>query len=220
LRAGLPRVLIYGAGSAGRQLAAAINTSAEVDLVGLLDDDDSLHGQVLNGLKIYDPTDVVGLVTKLQVNQVYLAIPSASRARRNEILESVRRAHVQVRTLPGLMDLAHGNVYVSDLKELDIEDLLGRDPVPPNLLMLGKNITGKVVMVTGAGGSIGSELCRQILKSAPSHLLLVELTEFALYSIHHELMQAMDAEGDASFQKSHWCPCSPMCETRCAWLRF
>jgi len=206
LRAGLPRVLIYGAGSAGRQLAAAIKTSAEVDLVGLMDDDDRLHGQVLNGLQIYDPADVVGLVNQLHVNQVYLAIPSASRARRNEILESVRLAQVQVRTLPGLMDLAHGNVHVSDLKELDIEDLLGRDPVPPNPLMLGKNITGKVVMVTGAGGSIGSELCRQILKSAPSRLLLVELTEFALYAIHHELMQAMAAEDGTSFSKTALVP--------------
>jgi FlaA1/EpsC-like NDP-sugar epimerase len=118
---------------------------------------------------------------------VFLAIPSAPRARRNEILDLVRAAHVQVRTLPGVMDLAQGRVQVSDLKELDIEDLLGRDPVPPNPLMLAKNITGKVVMVTGAGGSIGSELCRQIVQLSPSALLLVELTEFALYAIEHEL---------------------------------
>ncbi len=183
----LPRVLIYGAGSAGRQLAAALKTSPELVVVGLLDDDDRLHGQVLNGLKIYNPATMVALVAKLRVTQVFLAIPSASRARRNEILELVRSAHVQVRTLPGLMDLAQGKVQVSDLKELDIEDLLGRDPVPPNPLMLAKNISGKVVMVTGAGGSIGSELCRQILRAGPSTLLLVELTEFALYSIHQEL---------------------------------
>jgi FlaA1/EpsC-like NDP-sugar epimerase len=118
---------------------------------------------------------------------VFLAIPSVSRARRNEILELVRAAHVQVRTLPGVLELAQGKVQVSDLKELDIEDLLGRDPVPPNSLMLAKNITGKVVMVTGAGGSIGSELCRQIVKARPAVLLLVELTEFALYVIEHEL---------------------------------
>ena len=192
---GMPRALIYGAGAAGRQLAAAVKASAEVALVGLLDDDERLHGQVLNGLKIYDPADVTALVAKLHVDQVYLAIPSASRARRNEILESVRLAQVQVRTLPGLMDLAHGNVHVSDLKELEIEDLLGRDPVPPNPLMLGKNIANKVVMVTGAGGSIGSELCRQILKCRPSRLLLVELTEFALYSIHQELSQAIEVQG-------------------------
>ena len=183
----LPRVLIYGAGSAGRQLAAALKTSPELVVVGVLDDDDRLHGQVLNGLKIYDPAAIGALVAKLRVTQVFLAIPSASRARRNEILELVRAAHVQVRTLPGVLELAQGKVQVSDLKELDIEDLLGRDPVPPNTLMLSKNITGNVVMVTGAGGSIGSELCRQIVKARPAVLLLVELTEFALYAVEHEL---------------------------------
>lgn len=187
----LPRVLIYGAGSAGRQLAAALKTSPELVVVGLLDDDDRLHGQVLNGLKIYDPADIVALVAKLSVTQVFLAIPSASRARRNQILELVRAAHVQVRTLPGVMDLVQGRVQVSDLKELDIEDLLGRDPVPPSLPMLTKNIMGKVVMVTGAGGSIGSELCRQIVKLSPSALLLVELSEFALYTIEQELQGQM-----------------------------
>jgi FlaA1/EpsC-like NDP-sugar epimerase len=188
-----PRVLIYGAGSAGRQLAAALKTSPELVVVGLLDDDDRLHGQVLNGLKIHDPAAIVRVVNKLRVTQVFLAIPSVSRARRNEILELVRAAHVQVRTLPGVLALAQGKVQVSDLKELDIEDLLGRDPVPPNPLMLAKNITGKVVMVTGAGGSIGAELCRQIVKAMPKQLLLVELTEFALYQVEHEL-QALMAE--------------------------
>jgi FlaA1/EpsC-like NDP-sugar epimerase len=195
----LPRVLIYGAGSAGRQLAAALKTSPELVVVGLLDDDDRLHGQVLNGLKIYDPATVVALVVKLRVTQVFLAIPSASRARRNEILELVRAARVQVRTLPGVLELAQGKVQVSDLKELDIEDLLGRDPVPPNPLMLAKNIAGKVVMVTGAGGSIGSELCRQIVKAGPAVLLLVELTEFALYAIEQELQSLVldEQHGDA-----------------------
>ena len=183
----LPRVLIYGAGSAGRQLAAALKTSPELVVVGLLDDDDHLHGQVLNGLKIYDPEAIVVLVAKLRVTQVFLAIPSSTRDRRNEILELMRAAHVDVRTLPGVLELAQGRVQVSDLKELDIEDLLGRDPVPPNQLMLGKKIKGKIVMVTGAGGSIGSELCRQIMKARPAVLLLVELNEFALYNIEHEL---------------------------------
>jgi FlaA1/EpsC-like NDP-sugar epimerase len=187
----LPQVLIYGAGSAGRQLAAALKTSPELVVVGLLDDDDRLHGQVLNGLKIYDPATLLDLVAKLRVTQVFLALPSASRARRNEILELVRSARVQVRTLPGVLELAQGKVQVSDLKELDIEDLLGRDPVPPNPLMMAKNITGKVVMVTGAGGSIGSELCRQIVKAGPAALLLVELTEFALYAIENELQSLL-----------------------------
>jgi FlaA1/EpsC-like NDP-sugar epimerase len=149
-RSGLPQVLIYGAGSAGRQLAAALKTSPELVVVGLLDDDDRLHGQVLNGLKIYDPATMVALVAKLRVTQVFLALPSASRARRNEILELVRSAHVQVRTLPGVLELAQGKVQVSDLKELDIEDLLGRDPVPPNPLMLAKNIAGKVLAEASA----------------------------------------------------------------------
>jgi FlaA1/EpsC-like NDP-sugar epimerase len=194
-RSGLPQVLIYGAGSAGRQLAAALKTSPEIVVVGFLDNDESLHGQVLNGLKIYNPSTMTHLVAKLRVTQVFLAMPSVSRARRNEILELVRAAHVQVRTLPGMMDLVQGRVQVSDLKELDIEDLLGRDPVPPNRALLAKNITGKVVMVTGAGGSIGSELCRQILQQSPSALLLIELTEFALYAIERELQEQMAAAG-------------------------
>jgi FlaA1/EpsC-like NDP-sugar epimerase len=181
------RLLIYGAGSAGRQLASALANSTELRPMGYLDDDDRLHGQTLNGLKIYNPSRLEELVIKLDVHDVLLAMPSASRARRNEVLELTSKAHVQVRTLPGLSDLAQGNVQVSDLKELDIEDLLGRDPVVPNPLLLGKNITGKVVLVTGAGGSIGSELCRQIAKLKPEALLLVDSSEFALYAIHQEL---------------------------------
>jgi len=191
-RATESRVLIYGAGSAGRQLAAALKASAEVVLVGLMDDDSRLHGNVMNGLMVYSPADMLDVISKLQVNQIYLAIPSVSRARRNEILEIVRGAQVVVRTLPNVTDLAHGKVSVSDLKELDIEDLLGRDPVPPDSEMLSKNITSKVVMVTGAGGSIGSELCRQIVKEKPATLLLIEASEFALYAIHHELSQSTD----------------------------
>lgn len=194
-RSGLPQVLIYGAGSAGRQLAAALKTSPEIVVVGFLDDDESLHGQFLNGLKINNPSTMTHLVAKLRVTQVFLAMPSVSRARRNEILEAVRATHVQVRTLPGMMDLVQGRVQVSDLKELDIEDLLGRDPVPPNRALLAKNITDKVVMVTGAGGSIGSELCRQILQQSPSALLLIELSEFALYAIEQELEEQMAAAG-------------------------
>lgn len=181
------RLLIYGAGSAGRQLASALANSTELRPVGYLDDDDRLHGQTLNGLKIFNPSRLDELVKKLNVHDVLLAIPSASRARRNEVLELTRKAHVQVRTLPGVVELAQGNVQVSDLKELDIEDLLGREPVVPNPLLLRKNITGKVVLVTGAGGSIGSELCRQIMKANPLVLLMVESSEFALYAIHQEL---------------------------------
>jgi FlaA1/EpsC-like NDP-sugar epimerase len=190
-QANAPRVLIYGAGSAGRQLAAGLKSSSEVYLIGFLDDDQRLHGQTLNGAKIFNPLNLVKVVMTNNVTQIYLAIPSATRAKRNEILESVRALKVQVRTLPSLMDLAEGRVQVSDLKELDIEDLLGRDPVPPNAKLLTKNIKNKTVIVTGAGGSIGSELCRQIIKQSPKTLLLLEMTEFALYEIHHELEAAL-----------------------------
>lgn len=190
-RNALPKVLIYGAGAAGHQLAAAMAGSLEMRAVGFLDDDISLHGQEIKGLRIYNPSQLPELVVRLAVRDVLLAIPSVSRQRRNEILTLTRQAHVGVRTLPGLMDLAQGHVHASDLRELDIEDLLGRDAVPPHAALFGKNIQGKVVLVTGAGGSIGSELCRQIIKSAPAKLLLLELSEFALYTVHQDLLQLL-----------------------------
>jgi FlaA1/EpsC-like NDP-sugar epimerase len=190
-----PKSLIYGAGAAGRQLAAAMASSQEVQVVGFLDDDDRLHGHVLNGLVIYSPADLPELVVSLHVSNVLLALPSAVRKRRNEILLQMRQAHVAVRTLPSITELVQGKVSTADLRELDIDDLLGREPVTPNHILLGKNIVGKVVLVTGAGGSIGSELCRQILKIGPAELLLVEQSEFALYQIHQELeMQWEDSQ--------------------------
>ena len=188
----LPRVLIYGAGNAGRQLAAAMANSHEMRVVGFLDDDDRLHGHVLNGLSIYGPADLPGLVTSLQVSTVLLAIPSVSRHRRNEMIAQMLSAHVQVRTLPAVSELAQGMVSTSDLRELDIDDLLGREPVVPNHILLGRNITEKVVLVTGAGGSIGSELCRQILSVNPKTLVLIEQSEFALYEIQQELQEKID----------------------------
>lgn len=186
-RAARPKVLIYGAGSTGRQLAAAMANSHEMQVAGFLDDDDRLHGHVLNGQPIYNPADLDNLVATLNINNVLLAMPSLSRKRRNEILSQIRLSRVAVRTLPSVTDLAQGKVSVSDLRELDIDDLLGREPVAPNHILLSKNIVGKVVLVTGAGGSIGSELCRQILTLSPAKLLLIEQSEFALYSIHQEL---------------------------------
>lgn len=182
-----PKVLIYGAGNSGRQLAAALIHSHDMQVVGFLDDDDRLHGHVLNGQHIYSPADLDGLATTLNISDVLLAMPCLSRKRRNEILTQIRSAHVAVRTLPSFTDLAQGKVNVSDLRELDIDDLLGREPVAPNHILLAKNVEGKVVLVTGAGGSIGSELCRQILAVAPAKLLLIEQSEFALYGIHQEL---------------------------------
>lgn len=186
-QASRPKVLIYGAGATGRQLVSAIANSHEMQVVGFLDDDDRLHGHVLNGQPIYNPADLAHIVATLTISDVLLAMPGISRKRRNEILSQIRTARVSVQTLPSVIDLAQGKVSVSDLRELDIDDLLGREPVMPNHILLAMNIRGKVVMVTGAGGSIGSELCRQILAVGPAKLLLIEQSEFALYAIHQEL---------------------------------
>lgn len=182
-----PKVLIYGAGQTGRQLATAMSKSHEMQVVGLLDDDDRLHGQVLNGLPIYCPQDLFQLANTLKISDVLLAMPSIGRQRRNQILSQMQAAHVAVRTLPSVTHLAQGRVGINDLRELDIDDLLGREPVAPNHILLAKNILDKVVLVTGAGGSIGSELCRQIMTIKPAKLLLVEQSEFALYGLQQEL---------------------------------
>ena len=186
-----PKVLIYGAGATGRQLVAAMANSHEMQVVGFLDDDDRLHGHVLNGQPIYNPGDLDNLATTLNISDVLLAMPSLNRKRRNEILSQIRSARVAVRTLPSVTDLAQGKVSISDLRELDIDDLLGREAVVPNHILLAMNVRSKVVMVTGAGGSIGSELCRQILTIGPAKILLIEQNEFALYGIHQELEEKL-----------------------------
>ena len=183
----VPKVLIYGAGTAGRQLAAALRNSHQMRVVGFLDDAKDLQGQILNGVPIYPPGDLSRLAELLLVNDVLLALPSANRQRRNEILEFIAKSKLAVRTLPSVTDLAKGKVTASDILELDVEDLLGRDLVAPNSDLLKKNIAGKVVLVSGAGGSIGSELCRQIISQNPDTLILLEQNEFALYSIEQEL---------------------------------
>ena len=183
----VPRVLIYGAGSTGRQLAAALRNSHQMRVVGFLDDDAKLSGQSLNGLEIYRPSELSNLVSSRAVSDVLLALPSINRQRRNAILKSIAKSKVLVRTLPSVADLASGKVTASDLRELDIEDLLGREPVSPDPQLLKQNIAQQVVMVTGAGGSIGSELCRQILAQRPGKLVLVDQSEFALYSIEQKL---------------------------------
>ena len=191
-RDSLPKVMIYGAGVAGRQLASAMTNSQEMKVVGFFDDDQSLHGQVMNGLRIHDPEDLPAVTTDNGISTVLLALPSITRHRRNEILAQIKEAKVAVRTLPSVSDLAQGKVTVSDLRELDIEDLLGRDPVPPNEILLGKNIFDKTVLVTGAGGSIGSELCRQIADIGPRRLVLLEQSEHALYQIEAELQRRLE----------------------------
>lgn len=189
-------VFIYGAGHSGRQLAGALASSFELKVAGYLDDDHKLHGSIMGGIRIYNPADLPDLVRRKAVSDILLAIPSASRKRRNEILDAIRKAKVSVRSVPDVTDLARGRVHPSDLQDLDVEDLLGRDSVVPDPALMSKNIAGKTVMVTGAGGSIGSELCRQVLKLGPSRLLLFEQSEYALYAIHTELSKLQALRGD------------------------
>ncbi len=181
------RVAIYGAGLAGQQIAAALNRSDDYLPVCFIDDKKSLHGQSLSGLKIYSPKKAQRKLGRFGIEEVLLAMPSVGRTRKKEIIESFEATDVKIMELPGVTQLVDGKVKVSDIREVDIIDLLGRDPVPPKPELLEKNIKNKVVMVTGAGGSIGSELCRQIIKHQPKMLVLFEMSEFALYSIDREL---------------------------------
>jgi FlaA1/EpsC-like NDP-sugar epimerase len=189
----LPQVVVYGAGKAGRQLAAALAHSPEMVVRRFVDDSVQLQGRTLNGLPIHPPSWLKANAAAHGITDVLLAMPSVSHSRRAEILNELLSLHLHVRTVPGMADLAQGRVQVKDLMEVDIEDLLGRDPVAPVDDLLHRHVRGKVVLVTGAGGSIGSELCRQIGQLSPSTLLLVEWSEFALYAIHRELEQAAPA---------------------------
>ena len=183
----IPPVLIYGAGQAGAQLVAMLKISHHLRPVAFIDDNDSIHHQQINGLTVYPFDELAGVIEKYKVRDVLLAMPAASRRKRSQILRKLEAYPVHVRTLPDLMDIAEGRIEVSDIREVDIGDLLGREPVAPDETLLHKNITGKVVMVTGAGGSIGSELCRQIIHLAPEKLVLFELSEFSLYQLEKEL---------------------------------
>ena len=181
------RVLIYGAGSAGVQLASALNISSKLQAVGFIDDNKDLQGSSVSGLKVFPVDDIEELIIKHKVDEVLIAIPSASRSDRFSIIDKLERYPVMVRTLPGLTEIAQGKVKIDDLLQVSIKDLLGRKSVEPNEMLLGKNITNKTVLVTGAGGSIGSELSRQIIFLKPKMLILFELNELALYSIDKEL---------------------------------
>ena len=181
------RALIYGAGSAGVQLAGALNYSHEYKVVGFIDESEGLQGVHILGLKVFSKINIGDVINKLKIDDVLLAIPSSSRVRRFEIIASLEVFPVRVRMLPSVSDLAGGRVTSDDLQEVSIEDLLGRDPVPPNKQLLSKAVTNKVVMVTGAGGSIGSEICRQIINLKPKRLVLYEMSELALFSIEKEL---------------------------------
>ncbi|HFG1639759.1 TPA: polysaccharide biosynthesis protein [Vibrio cholerae] len=188
-------VLIYGAGSAGRQLAIALRNSENYKVAGFIDNDKTLENTVIMGMQVHDVSRAAYLVDKYDVTQILLAVPSASRARRKKILESLINLSAEVLTVPDMKDIVEGKASIDQLKDVAIEDLLGRDPVTPQQCLMESNILGKVVMVTGAGGSIGSELCRQIVRQKPKALVLFELSEFGLYQIDRELKQLMEAEG-------------------------
>lgn len=186
-----PIALIYGAGSAGRQLATGLSSNNEMLVKGFIDDDPRLQGSSLNGISVFPNAGLKDLVRRLDITDVLLAIPSAHQSRRSEIITSLNGCGVRVRTLPGLIDLASGRVRISDLHDLDMNDLLGRAVVPPKVELLEKNIRDQVVLVTGAGGSIGGELCRQIIKFSPKSLVLIDNSEHSLYLIYEELKQAL-----------------------------
>jgi FlaA1/EpsC-like NDP-sugar epimerase/CheY-like chemotaxis protein len=188
-KASTNRILIYGAGSAGAEIASSIRRISKFDLAGYLDDDPKLHGRTIHGLQVFSPDEAESLIGREGINNLLIAMPSASRARRNEIVQRFKNLPVRIQMLPGIEELADGKVSVADVREVKIEDLLGRDPLQVNHDRIKQSVAGRVVMVTGAGGSIGSELCRQLLAANPSVLLLLEQAEHNLYTIHNDLEQ-------------------------------
>ncbi|MDI5891871.1 polysaccharide biosynthesis protein [Halomonas rhizosphaerae] len=183
-------VVIFGAGAAGCELARALQQGGHYWPRAFVDDWRGLQGSLVEGLRVHPPAELAGLVERLDVELVLLAIPSAPRCRRREILEDLAELSIPVQTIPGTEDLVSGRALVNETRDVAVEDLLGREPVPPFPDLMAQNIRGKVVLVTGAGGSIGSELCRQILWQEPRRLVLVDSCEFALYSIEQELLSS------------------------------
>ena len=179
-------VLIYGAGSAGRELCTALYQSSEYNPVAFVDNSVELYRQSINGLEVFNEDDIEDLIQKHNIKEVLLALPSISRRRRNEIIAILNPLPINVRSLPSVSELAQGKVKIDDLRDVSIKDLLGRESVKPNEELLKLKITGKVVLVTGAGGSIGSELCRQIILQKPKQLILYEINEFSLYNVEQE----------------------------------
>jgi len=188
-------VVIYGAGAAGLQLLSSLMTSSGYIPVAFIDDNTELQGTQVHGVPVYSPRELDRLVRRLGVHSVLLALPSASRQRRREIMSRLEQHPVHVRTIPSMTDLVSGVAKLRDVRDVDIEDLLGRDPVDPDSQLLTRSVSGRSVMVTGAGGSIGSELCRQIIALAPRRLVIFERSEPALYRIDRELRALADANG-------------------------
>jgi FlaA1/EpsC-like NDP-sugar epimerase len=183
------RVAIYGAGVAGAQTAQALQASPEFVPVCFFDDAQSLTGSVVSGLKVFNSSKAIEVVSQLEVEQIVLAMPSATEGRRRDILRRLEKLPVELKVLPGIADLVDGKVSVSSLRKVDLHDLLGREPIPPKPHLFARCISGKVVMVTGAGGSIGAELCRQIASQKPARLVLMEVSEFNLYAIEASLQR-------------------------------
>jgi FlaA1/EpsC-like NDP-sugar epimerase len=182
------RVAIYGAGRTGLQTVLALFSSKKYLPVAFFDDDSELHNSVVAGVKVYDPDAAEDVVNKKNIKEVLLALPTGARQRRQEIIKNFKRFNVNIKSIPSFQELIAGSVRVEDIREVGIEDILGRDPVPPDQNLLLKCIAGKNILVTGAGGSIGSELCRQIVRLNPKKLVLLDSNEFALYNIHRELV--------------------------------
>lgn len=182
------RVIIYGAGAGGRQVAMSLHHASDYLPIAFVDDDKTLHGRHVSGLDVHPPSALPGLIRQTRAKIVLLAIPSASLTERKRILASLEPLKVRVQTLPGIMDIVSGRASVSEIQHVAADDLLERDPVPPDPELISAHVTAKTVMVTGAGGSIGSELCRQIIRQAPAHIILVEQSEFALYAVERELL--------------------------------
>lgn len=196
----LKRILIFGAGEAGQQLALSMRHYPGMQLLGFVDDDKRLSGQKLDGIPIFDAHETAAHIKKLKATDLLLAVPEMSRNRRQRIVQELEQLNVHVQTLPPVQDIVDGKVTIEDLREIEIDELLGREPVAPNALLMSRPVVGKTVMVTGAGGSIGSELCRQILAIGPARLVLVEMTEHALYQIEQELRETVMSGSTASFE--------------------
>ncbi len=189
------RIIIYGAGSAGSQLARGLFGGDQFLPVAMLDDDPAYYNSKVNGLDVYPPSSIGGVISSTNASRVLLAMPTASRNKRSQVLKRLAEFPVYVQTMPDMADLVSGQARIDDIKDVDVEDLLGRDPVPPNENLLSASIFGKSVLVTGAGGSIGSELCRQIIRLDPRVLVILELSEIALYHIEKELQDIANQTG-------------------------
>lgn len=189
------RVAIYGAGEAGAQLASALKMRGDYMPVAYIDDDRKLQRSYVNGIEVFDADELPELIDRLKITRVLLALPQASRRRRRDILRNLEPLHVHLQTVPEISDIVAGRAKVEDIRDVDVGDLLGRDAVPPNPMLLDACIRNRSVMVTGAGGSIGSELCRQIVRLAPNRLILFEMSELALYTIERELRALVERLG-------------------------